>query len=84
VIASASAIGIDSDRPGVDHLPPGKNGNGHKPNNGSTVSEKQVTSEEGGVGNNGLANRRSDAKVPGGAPGDSADMPTTAPRRAPE
>ena len=45
-IVSASAIGIDSDRPAVDQPAPGKNGNGHKPNNGSSASDPQAISEE--------------------------------------
>ena len=68
-IASASAIGVDSRPSGrPTQSAPGKNGNGHKPNNGSTVSETKAIREEGGPGNNGLANRTQwKRKVPAAA-----------------
>ncbi len=91
VLASASALGRDRNGNEVGRDAAGRNG--QKTSNGTAgIGDKAAIGDQAAIGNkaaigdNGQPSRRNKAESQGGRPADSesADLPTTAPRRAPE
>ena len=84
VIASASAIGIDTDRPAPTNRHAGTNAKRSKAKQRFVRAAKQGQRRERRHRQQWARQPTQRSAGPGGAPADSAEMPTTAPRRAPE
>jgi phosphoserine phosphatase len=90
VIASASAIGQDRNGNGVDHGAAGRNGrkagNGAPKLDDTALDVKKALADKAVNGDNGHMGQHNGVPSPGNGPNGSgtADLPTIAPRRAPE